>query len=235
MRATTAGLILAALASSFPLACANRGMQAPLRDGGPAGTGGRGGSGGTAGAGGGTGGTGGVACPGPTPTDASVDGPACTAKFNFETGIQGATIPATGQAAFTSAVTSSIDTYCGAGALAIAASFSGTSGNTTKGEVDIPIAAADMDFTGKTITVHFSAVPGCSTDLGFAVTLRTDGGDRIVLPTFRTVTASWKTETVTLTGDAGVANEMNVQAIVLQAFSTTGYQGTIYVDEIDVQ
>lgn len=167
-------------------------------------------------------------CPGPAPVDSG----ACTAKLNFESGTHGAVIPPTGQAAFTAVERSDVQTYCGTGALAITASFSGTSGNTIKGEVDLPIAATDMDFTGKTLTVRFSAAPGCSTDLGIAVSLRTTGGDKVIFPTFRPVTANWKTQTITLEGDAGVAAQDMVQAIVIQAFSSSGYQGTIYIDEI---
>jgi hypothetical protein len=203
----------------------------PPTDGGTAGKGGASGIAGTSGGGAtGAGGTGGMdaGCSGANPN--TVDSGACTATFNFETGIQGAALAAS-QAAFTGATMSGTDTYCGTGALAIAASFSGTSGPTTKGEVDLPIAAADMDFTGKTVTVHFTAVPGCSSDLGIAIALLTNDGQQIILPTFRPVGNSWTTKTVPAVADAGVTSVIQIS---IQAFSSSGYQGTIYVDEVDV-
>jgi hypothetical protein len=132
----------------------------------------------------------------------------------------------------------STPSYCG-NALAITASFTGTSGANTRGEVTIDLtAAADMDFTGKTITVQISAspVPGCTTDLGFALVLRpTAAADVVVLPTVRPVTATWMTRTVVLTSvDAGTSLS-SIRQLSLQAFSSTGYQGTIYVDEIDIR
>jgi hypothetical protein len=243
MRATIpvpfASAVLCLLLSA---ACANRGMHPPTDGGSPGAAGtnaaaGRGGAGGAAGTGGraaggttGTGASGGMdaGCNGPNPNP--VDAGACAAKFNFESGIQGAAL-ATNQAAFTSATLSGTDTFCGVGALAIAASFSGTSGTTTKGEVDLPIAAAEMDFTGKTVTVHFTAVPGCSADLGIAIALLTNEGQQIIIPTFRPVGNSWTTKSAPATADAGVTSVMQIS---IQAFSSTGYQGTIYIDEVDV-
>ncbi len=244
MRAHTA-IFLALVAC---LACANRGMHAP-DDGGPgtagsAGAAGRGGSGaaGRGGAGGGgtgggptgTGGTAGQAtgtggtCSGAPP--AGAPGGACGAMFNFETDKEGATINA-GSTAFTASMQSTATSYCGSGALAITALFSGTSGTTTKGEVLIPLPGAPVDLTGKTITVHVAADPGCSTDLNLSVVLNTQSGPVYFTPAFpiRPVTNMWKTGTATVTAGPGAI------ALSLQAFSSTGYQGTIYVDEIDVR
>jgi hypothetical protein len=238
MRVFTAGLAATLAFSILSPACANRGMQAPDSGAGIGGTGGATGAAGTGGSGGvsGTTGTAGAdaECPGPVPTDAGADGAACTAKFNFENSTHGAVIPPTGQEAFTLVGRKDTQTYCGMGALAITAAFSGTGGNSTKGEVDIPIAAPDMSFTGKTLTVRFAADPGCSPDLGIAISLRTTAGDKVVIPTVRPVTASWKTQTITFAADGGVAGQDMVQAIIVQAFSSTGYQGTIYLDEIDL-
>ena len=226
-----APLLTLVFAFLVQLGCANRGMH-PSTDGGTPGQAGTGGKGGTAG-GGATGGSGGAAgmdagCNGPNPN--TVDAGACSALFNFESGTQGAAL-AQNQSAFTAATASGANTFCGAGALAIAASFSGTSGPTTKGEVDLPINPASMDFTGKTVTVHFTAVPGCSSDLGIAVALLTNDGQQIVLPTFRPVGNSWISKSVPAVSDAGVTSVMQIS---IQAFSSTGYQGTIYIDEVDV-
>src|SRR5450432_1618649 len=111
-----------ALTASFAvlcaLGCANRGMEAPHDGGagttatggagggagGKAGSGGKGGTGGS-GASGGRGGVGGTikdaGCS--LLTDALVDHSTttCNALFNFETGTEGATIPASTQGAFT--------------------------------------------------------------------------------------------------------------------------------------
>ena len=42
----------------------------------------------------------------------------------------------------------------------------------------------------------------------------------------------WKTGTATVTAVGGSTSAL---ALSLQAFSSTGYQGTIYVDEIDIR
>src|SRR5262245_51776280 len=84
------------LAALLGVACANRGMHAPTDGSSPGlgGTsaGGRGGSG--TGGSAGNGGAGGT-CPAPPAHDG---GSTCTSKFSFESGVQGAAIPTTGQA-----------------------------------------------------------------------------------------------------------------------------------------
>jgi hypothetical protein len=254
MRASTAtSFISAGLAAIALLGCANRGMRAP-DDGGPGaagasgtagsggttGTGGRGGSGGSAGTGGsptgtaGRGGSGGqtsgtggcTLAPG-----AEMPGGACNAMFNFETDAEGAAINA-GSTAFITAMKAGASTYCGTGALAINAFFSGTSGPSTKGEVLIALPGAPVDLTGKTITVHVAADPGCSADLNLSVVLNTQAGPVYFTPAFpiRPVNNTWKTGTATVGAGATAA-----LALSLQAFSSTNYQGTIYVDEIDIR
>ena len=241
MRAPTAVLFVSfGICAISALGCANRGMKPPMDDGGPgdggtAGTAGRGGTTGTGGRGGG--GTGG----GPTGTagagacdlapGANMAGGACGAMFNFETDTEGATINA-GSTAFTGVMKVGDSTYCGSGALAINALFSGTSGATTKGEVLINLPGAPVDLTGKTITIHVAADPGCSADLNLSVVLNTQAGPVYFTPAFpiRPVNNTWKTGTATVTTGATAS-----LAISLQAFSSTGYQGTIYVDEIDIR
>jgi len=256
MRATTAILLLSLMGS---LACANRGMHAPDLDAGPGaagnvGTAGRGGQGGTTGRGGaagtasagtggaptGTAGSGGGGATGSAgngascglPADAGASGGACGAMFNFETDVQGATIN-TGSSAFQSVAKSSAFTFCGSGALAITAMFSGTSGVTTKGEVLINLPGAPLDLTGKTITVHVAADPGCSTDLKLSLVLNTQAGPVYFTSVFpiSPVTNMWKTGTATI----GAGGATTALALSLQAFSSTGYQGTIYIDEIDIK
>jgi hypothetical protein len=256
MRAASVLFLLAAFGSP---GCANRGMHAPDGDAGSAGnagsagTAGRGGQSGTTGRGGlggpggaptgtagvgggaggssGTGGTGGGSC-NVAATDGGAPGGACGAMFNFESGVQGATIN-TGSSAFETVAKSSAFTYCGSGALAITATFSGTSGATTKGDVLINLPGAPVDLTGKTITMHVAADPGCSTDLNLSLVLNTQSGPVYFTPAFpiRPVTNVWKTGTATVTSVAGSNAAL---ALSLQAFSSTGYQGTIYVDEIDI-
>ena len=163
MRAYTA--IFASFVVSLALGslgCANRGMHAP-DDGGPGVAGSAGTAaaraeragraaaaarraGGTGGGPTGVGGTGGQTSGAAgncnvAATDAGCRGGACSTMFNFETGAQGAVINA-GSTAFTSLMKSGTFTFCGAGALAINALFSGTSGPTTKGEVLINLPGA---------------------------------------------------------------------------------------------
>jgi hypothetical protein len=224
------------------LACANRGMHAP-GDGGAAGTvaaGGRGGAapGGTGGGPTGTAGMGGTGNGGNcnVAADAGAGGGAsgaCGAMFNFEAGLQGATIngPSTG---FKSVAQSGSFTFCGSGALAITAMFSGATGMGVKGEVVLNLPGAPLDLTNKTITVHVAADPGCSSDLYLAVVLNTQAGPIYFSPPFqvRPITNVWKTATATVQADAGSTSALYLS---LQAFSSTGYQGTIYVDEIDIR
>jgi hypothetical protein len=152
--------------------------------------------------------------------------------FNFESDAQGAMINS-GSTAFTSLSKSSASTYCGSGALAISSLFSGTSGPSTKGEVLIPLPGAPLDLTGKTLTVHVAADPGCSSDLLLSLILNTQAGPIYFQSPFpiQPVTNAWKTATVTVAPGTG---STTVLALSLQALSSTNYQGTIYVDEIDI-
>jgi hypothetical protein len=212
-------------------------------DGGGGGVGGKGGGGG-----GGTGGKGGSGGAGGSTlrdascnllTDALVEHSttACNALFNFESGTQGAT-PASSaiQGAFKRVIQGTTpNTYCGAGSLAITASFSGTTGTSTKGEVDIPLGTdgGTANLAGKTVSVHVSANPACDAALKFNVSLNTTTGSSVILR-IEPVTANWSTATVTLPAATdGGAN--SATALALQAFSFDGYVGTIYVDEIDIR
>jgi hypothetical protein len=248
MRATTAISWLSVIGS---LACANRGMVAPDRDGGPGsggtlanagrGGGGSGGRGGGAGAGA-TGGTGGGTGGQPSgtagncnaaTTDGGSGGGACGTMFNFESGIHGAIINS-GSTAFTMVRQSGSFTFCGAGALAITGLFSGNSGPTTKGEVLISLPGAPVDLTGKTITVHVASDPGCNQDLNLSLVLNTQAGAIYFVPDFPIlrVTNTWKTGMATVPAVAGSTSAL---ALSLQAISQTGYLGTIYIDEIDIR
>lgn len=200
--------------------------------------GGGAGAGGTAGAGGKGGGSGGsnvdASCS--VVTDALFDHSttSCGAMFNFESGTEGATLLA-GPQAFTSVTHATTPhTYCGAGALAIAATFSGTTGPTTKGEVDIPLGVdgGTANVSGKTLTVHISASPAaCGEDLRFKVLLDTTTGSPTAL-SLNAITANYTTVSASLAAVVGAAA---TNALAIQVFSVSGYTGTIYVDEIDLR
>jgi len=247
MRGTTAIFLLSAIGS---MACANRGMHAPEPDGGPgvggslatAGRGGQAGTGnggrggtptGTAGTGtgGDSGGSGGTACSVAPAT--SAPGGTCGAMFNFETGTQNAMIT-TASKAFTAVMQSTGVAFCGAGALEITSAFTGTSGATTKGEILINLPGAPLDVTGKTITVHVAANPGCSQDLNLSLVLNTTAGAIYFNPDFPIlrVTNTWKTG---MTVVPAVNGSTSALALSLQSTSQTGYVGTIYIDEIDIR
>jgi len=255
--------VTTALGLLFAAGCANRGMVTPSELGGNGGaltgTGGvagaaggtagagAGGGGGAAGKGGGGGagaGAGGKAGGGGANmdagcsvlTDAAVDHSTtvCGAMFNFESGTQGATLLA-GSQAFTGVTKATTPhTYCGAGALAIAATFSGTTGVTTKGEVDIPLGVdgGTANLSNKTLTVRVSASPAaCGEDLRFKVLLDTTTGSPTAL-SLSAITANYTTVSMSLATVAGAAA---TNALAIQAFSVSGYSGTIYVDEIDIK
>ena len=204
--------------------------------GGKAGSGGKGGSGGMGG--GGRGGGGGTikdaGCS--LLTDALVDHSTttCNALFNFESGTEGATIPTSTQTAFTGVTKTSTPTYCGGGALAIAASFSGSSGLSVKGEVDLPLGtdggARDLD--GRVITVHVSANPACDATLKMnIVVIDSSGAQQFPLRNVP-LTANWTTASATLSADAGANSAIK---IALEVTNVASYVGTIYVDEIDIR
>jgi hypothetical protein len=203
--------------------------------GGSAGTGGHGGAAGSGGKGGSSGTSGQDAGCGFL-ADAQVEHSttSCTALFNFETGIQGATIASSAtQLAFTGVSKVSSPTYCGTGALAIAASFSGTSGPSVKGEVDLPLATdgGTTDLDGKTITIHVSANPACDSMLKLTVTIVNASGAQQFPLRNVLATANWTTASATLSVDAGADSAIK---IALDVIDISGYKGTIYVDEVDI-
>jgi hypothetical protein len=167
--------------------------------------------------------------------DASVEHSttSCNALFNFESGLEGATIFGTGSA-FQSLAKASTPTYCGSGSLAITAHFSGTTGAATKGEVDLPIGTdgGTANVNGKTLTVHVSANPACDPRLTMTVVVIAASGAQEFPLRNVPVTANWNTASATLTADGG---ENSAIKIALDFSSIDGYQGTIYVDEIDVR
>jgi hypothetical protein len=239
-----------ALASAFAggAGCANRGMVAPNfsdLEGGLGGTLGTGGSTATGGKGGGSGGVGGKAGgSGGSNVDASCSlrtdalfdhsTTACNAMFNFEGTLEGATLLA-GSQAFTAVTAGAAPhTYCGSGSLAIAATFSGTSGALEKGEVDIALGVdgGTADVSAKTLTVHVAATPAaCGEDLRFKVILKTASGSPTAI-SVNAITANFTTASTSL---AAVAGASATNALAIEAFSTSGYTGTIYVDEIDLR
>jgi hypothetical protein len=259
VRLVFANVLASVLAGSCLVGCANRGMVAPSDEtgtgGGSGGTVALGGSGGSAtggkggGSGGGSSGSSGSTGKGGGSGGSNVDASCslvtdalfdhsttvCSAMFNFEgTGnLEGATLLA-GSQAFTGVTQGTTPhTYCGAGSLAIAAAFSGTSGATTKGEVDIPLGVdgGTANLTSKTLTVHVSASPVvCGEDLRFKVILDTASGSPVAL-SINTVTSNFTTVSASL---ATIAGASATNKLAIEAFSTSGYTGTIYVDEIDL-
>ncbi len=230
----------ALLAATTATGCANRGMVAPNEQtgtgGGLTGTGGKGGSGGTAGKGGGSGGTN-VDASCSLVTDALFDHSltTCGATFNFEgsDNLERATLVA-GSAFTAVAQATTPHTYCGTGALAITAAFSGTSGAMEKGEVDIPLGVdgGSADLSGKTLTIHVAASPAaCGEDLRFTVVLKTATGSPAAI-NVNALTSNFLTASKSLASVSGAAA---ANALAIEAFSTTNYTGTIYVDEIDLQ
>ncbi len=231
--------------------CANRGMLVPSDGSGVTGAGGTGGQAApaTGGAGGratgGAGGRGGAAGSGGVGgagnrdagcamTDARVDHAShCTALFSFESGMQGATL-GTDQQAFTKPAVSGANTFCGTGALAVTAAFSGTTGLTTKGEIDLPLGAdgGAINLSGKTLTLHATATGTCGTDLKMTVVLVTSSGSLFPLRNVP-ITSSWTTSTAALSSDAG-SGISSVVSLQIDVSSFTGYAGTIYLDEIDI-
>jgi len=248
VRLVFAPVLASVLAGSSLVGCANRGMVAPSEETGAGGSGGTvalGGSGGSAtgGKGGGSGGssTGGkggsnvdASCG--LVTDALFDHSTtvCNTTFNFEGTTEGATLVAGSQAFTGVSQGTTPHTYCGTGSLAIAATFGGTSGATTKGEVDIPLGVdgGSVDLSGKTLTVHVSASPvTCGEDLRFKIILDTASGAPTAL-SINALTSNFTTASGSLATVSG-ANATNRLAI--EAFSASGYTGTIYVDEIDLR
>jgi hypothetical protein len=229
-------------------ACANRGMRAP--------TDGASGAGGTSDAiadarDGGVDNA--PACTGASIDAGERDGaPFCAARFNFEGGqLQGASLDPSFDA-FSGLVNSGCRTYCGDGALEVAAAFfqseAGAGGPGSAGKILVPLDSAGEDLTGKTITVHMLAVPPDphGSDLKFHLVLLTknNGSQTVGMPaTFGT--SQWiAAATAPLTGvtagdggagDGGVRGVNAVYSLSLEFFSFQNYAGTIFVDEVDIQ
>lgn len=199
---------------------------------GAAGAGGRGGAGGMPGTGGG-GGTGNRDA-GCGMTDARVEHAShCTATFSFESGAQGAML-GVDQQAFTKLAVGGANTACGSGALALTAAFSGTTGPTIKGEVDLPLGAdgGAVSLSGKTLTIHAAATGTCGTDLKMTVVLITSTGEIFPLRNVP-ISSDWTTSTAVLSADAG-SGIASVVSMQIDVSSLTGYTGTVYLDEIDI-
>ena len=161
----------------------------------------------------------------------------CGAMFNFEgTGnLEGATLLAGSQAFTAVSPGTTPHTYCGAGSLAIAATFSGTSGALEKGEVDIPLGVdgGSVDLSGKTLTVHVAASPAaCGEDLRFTVILKTAtrfaGGAQRQRPDVE-LHAPPRSRSSRSPAPAPPTRSRSKPS------PTSGYTGTIYVDEIDIE
>jgi hypothetical protein len=207
-----------------------------IGSGGQAGHGSGGSQGGRGGAGtGGAGGGGGSANhDAGTKIDAPVDHPSqCKALFNFESGVQGAML-GTNQQAFSQLAVSSADTFCGNGALALPAAFSGTTGLTTKGEVVLPLGVdgGTVDLTGKTLTVNAAATGASGTALKMTVAVITSAGSFIPINDVF-LSSSWTISSAALAADAGGVD--SAISIEIDVFSFSDYTGTVYLDEIDIR
>jgi hypothetical protein len=88
--------------------------------------------------------------------------------------------------------------------------------------------------TGKTITVHVAADPGCAQNLNLSLVLNTQMGPIYFINDFPItgVTNVWKTGMTTV---GAVNGSTTALALSLQVTSQSNYQGTIYLDEIDVR
>jgi hypothetical protein len=182
----------------------------------------------TGGTAGGTAGAGGVPTnvdAGCGPTDGAVLPGPCNATFSFDSGLPAGAKLGDGQVAF-QPPTSSGAGYCGK-ALAIPTRFSAS---TAKGELVIPLATdgGTVDLTGKTISLAVAADPGCDADLQLYLVINTQSLP--VMVSIPPVTGRWQQRTFTPAGDVSRAI-----AISLQAFSLGNYQGTIYLDELDIE
>ena len=200
--------------------------------GGAAGAAGRGGSGGGGGAGRG-GAAGGAASAGGrggagAALDAGMDGPACSARFNFEAGaLHGARANTGYQTSFT-AIANTSDAFCGGGALRLDTTFDATN---VKGEAIIALAAAE-DVSGKTFSISYKASP--TGPAGGYILVFLVPSYAIVLSQSAPVPATWTTRTVTLPSGAD-AGTSAATAISIQWLAGAAYTGALLVDEIDIR
>ncbi len=236
------------------LACANRGMSRnSTGTGGMDGTGGTdgGGTGGNGSGGSGTGGSGGASPIEPGPDlapadtrdadpvdvrDASVDHPCTpTATFTFDNGLQNAALFGAPNAV-TMIVNSTTNRYCGARSLELMTTFGGVvdGGTVNRGGIQIPLTGAQQNLSGKTLTIHVSAVPDGTASTYVAVTLATPTRPVTLLPNTRPVTGDWSTSTYSLTmaTDAGVTT---ATALSIEIFDNNSYSGSIFIDDVDLR
>ena len=160
--------------------------------------------------------------------DAGMDGPTCSARFNFEAGALHGARANTGYQTSFMAVTNSSDAFCGGGALRLDTTFDATN---VKGEAIIPLAAAE-DVSGKTFSISYKASPAGPASafiLVFLVPSYT-----IVLSQSAPVPGTWTTRSVTLPSGAD-AGTSAVSAISIQWLAGAAYTGALLVDEIDIR
>jgi len=190
-------------------------------------------TGGTSAGAGGRGGSAGVTGGAGTTGASGSGGSTCAARFNFEGGhLYGAipndyccTAPATN--AFTAAKVGTTGAFCGSGFLQITAAVAT---NSSVGEVSIPFASAEND-AGKTLAFAIKANPPLPTGIDFYVFLEQSNYAYVRAASVSTVTSTWTPVTVTV--PSGTASS---SYLVLQAHSNgASYNGTLYLDEIDLR
>ncbi|HVR62506.1 MAG TPA: hypothetical protein VMU50_11430, partial [Polyangia bacterium] len=131
-----------------------------------------------------------------------------------------------------SVTSSTANHYCGQHSLEVTTTFIGTSGNTTKAEVLIDLPPNLQNLSGKTITIHVAAVPDAMPSAYLALTLRTAVGDMTISPSVRPLTGDWKTQTYEVPSNDG--GTTMVTSLAFQMFDTNGYQGKLYIDDVDI-
>jgi hypothetical protein len=162
----------------------------------------------------------------------------CTAMFNFESpggcGLYGAYLNANldnpkGTDGFTRLYHTPL-AFCGRGAMAVDVDFNMTS--RIGGEIIIPISRNGVDYTGKVLSLAMRGSVAGGPNMRFSVLPVTSRyeSSAITAP----VTTDWVTLSATLPSPDASAN--GVIEISLQAHGfVDSYQGTIYLDEIDIR
>ena len=166
-------------------------------------------------------------------TDGGAGGGACGTTFNFESGVQGAVIDA-GSIAFTNLESSGTFTFCGAGALAVTALFSGPAAPPPgRGADPLPSAPAGSDQQDDHRPCRRRS--RLQRDLNLSMVVNTPVGSMYFSPPVPVRPRHEHVADGNRNGDRRCRLDDLRSRSACRSFSQMNYTGTISIDEIDIR
>jgi hypothetical protein len=118
--------------------------------------------------------------------------------------------------------------FCGRGAMAVDVDFRRDAG--IGGEIIIPVSRTGVDYTGKVLSLAMRGSVAGGPNMYFAVLPVTSRYESLAIRA--PITTDWVTLSATLPSPDASAS--GVIELSLQAHGAVDYQGTIYIDELDI-